>query len=720
MVSVNIFSNVAKADIVSNHPLGIELVGNHERLRLLEELKRTVVEQLGNLPGQLFAPIETRLQDAVRQGGGAQERVDLAALLALRARGAGFVMRFRELLARNFDDLRNRAGRDSHASAMGLVEESDLDFHVAGQQVAETVSRHFTRPLELLDQRFEMLCVIIGTPSANPVGPVRLVGAFQQAFLGAELSDSLRPLLFAEYERALLDSLGELYARLNGLMAQDGLVLDPRRHGPAPVPSHSPKIPTDIETFRAPAETRVEFQRLRELLHAWRGEPASASPLLPFGVREFQVDELVGIAAIVQRDVVPGFAQSLGGHGRLDEAIRAHLSTAALSFGIDPDSTRFPRREQDAIDLVSLLFTSLASSHALPDRGRQLLSRLVIAYVRVAFQDELLFMQPEHPARRLLDALALSCESNDGSSPQDRALLDRASELVMRVVADYNEDLAVFTLAADELESMLQQQRSRAEVAERRTAEAMHGRERLLQARTLTREALESAIAGRALTREVAAFLSEPWRHHAVQVLLRDGQQSSRHVQVVALARTLVALDGAAARAVGAPVAKGLVNLEEALAQCAHSSGLDPRAAEDWLAGFARAMAFPDATRVQAEIPPVAVEDADEDHGPRLVGGTDTMSYDPAVAAVMRELVPGAWLRLVDEAGKEASVKLAWVSPLTGRRLLVDRRGLRQLVASPEQMAVLAGEGRLLLNAAASPFDEAMRGVRRHLAAAAA
>jgi hypothetical protein len=709
---------------VSNHPLGLELVGNHQRLRLLDELKRIAVEQLGNLPGELFAPIEARLQEAIRQRGGAQERLDLAALLALRARGASFVMRYRELLARNFDDLRNRAGRDSHVAAMGLVEESDLDFHVAGQQVADAVARHFARPLELLEHRFELLCVSIGASNpANPIGAVRLVGAFQQAFAGTDLSESLRRLLFDEYQRALLDYLGDLYARLNGLMAQDGLVLDPRRHATQSQPqpqSQPPKIPADIETFRAPAETRVEFQRLRELLHAWRGESSAPPPLLPFGVREFQVDELVGIAAIVQRDVVPGFAQSLSGHGRLDEAIRAHLSTAALSFGISPESTRFSRREQDAIDLVSLLFTSLVSSHALPDRGRQLLSRLVIAYVRVAFQDELLFMQPGHPARRLLDALALSCESNDGASPQDRALLDRASDLVMRVVADYNEDLAVFSLAADELESLLQQQRSRAEVAERRTAEAMHGRERLQQARSLAAEALESAIADRALTREVAGFLSEPWLHHAVQVLLRDGQQSSRHVQVVALARTLVALDGAAGRGVGGPVAKGLANLEEALAQCAHSSGLDPRAAEEWLAGFARAMAFPDAERNAVEAPVVPNGDGDDDATLRLVGGTDTLAYDAAVAAMLRELEPGAWLRLVDESGKEASVKLAWISPLTGRRLLVDRRGLRQLVASPEQMAVLAAEGRLALNATASPFDEAMRAVRRQLAAAAA
>ena len=220
-----------------------------------------------------------------------------------------------------------------------------------------------------------------------------------------------------------------------------------------------------------------------------------------------------------------------------------------------------------------------------------------------------------------------------------------------------------------------------------------------------------------------AVVLVRTLLRHAAEsdpVLLRDGEKSSRHVQVVALARTLVALDGAAGRAVGGPVAKGLVNLEEALAQCAHSSGLDPRAAEEWLAGFARAMAFPDAARGPAEVPVVAAGDAEDEGALRLVGGTDTLAYDAAVAAMMRELEPGAWLRLVDESGKEASVKLAWISPLTGRRLLVDRRGLRQLVASPEQMAALAAEGRLALNATTSPFDEAMRAVRRQLAAAAA
>jgi hypothetical protein len=44
--------------------------------------------------------------------------------------------------------------------------------------------------------------------------------------------------------------------------------------------------------------------------------------------------------------------------------------------------------------------------------------------------------------------------------------------------------------------------------------------------------------------------------------------------------------------------------------------------------------------------------------------------------------LPGEWLRLLDPAGQAVAVKVAWISPMTGRFLLVNRRGLRVLVAS--------------------------------------
>ena len=61
---------------------------------------------------------------------------------------------------------------------------------------------------------------------------------------------------------------------------------------------------------------------------------------------------------------------------------------------------------------------------------------------------------------------------------------------------------------------------------------------------------------------------------------------------------------------------------------------------------------------------------------------------------------------------------MAWVSPLTARLLIVNRRGQRQLVASPEEVAALLQAGRIALSASEAPFDRAMKRLWQQLNAA--
>ena len=115
----------------------------------------------------------------------------------------------------------------------------------------------------------------------------------------------------------------------------------------------------------------------------------------------------------------------------------------------------------------------------------------------------------------------------------------------------------------------------------------------------------------------------------------------------------------------------------------------------------------------------VAYISAETDQGPlRVVGGHAGLDFDPKVAERMRQLTPGEWLRLLDAQGEHVAAKVAWVSPLTGRFLLVNRRGVRVLVASAEQLASLAAEGRLVAGTEQAPFDEAMRQLQQRLSRA--
>ena len=97
---------------------------------------------------------------------------------------------------------------------------------------------------------------------------------------------------------------------------------------------------------------------------------------------------------------------------------------------------------------------------------------------------------------------------------QHSLLLVEDEQVLRGLVAEFNEDLAIFELAAEELDSLLEQQRRRADLAERRAAETMHGRERLQHARAEAARELSARIAGRTLTPTVAHFLDRHWQHH--------------------------------------------------------------------------------------------------------------------------------------------------------------------------------------------------------------
>ncbi len=752
--------------------------GTADPARLLEELKRICVEQLGAVPSGLYRPIEEQLHDSLRVGGDAAHRKDLMTVLALRQRGSGYVMRYRELIGRSFDDFCGRASPGKPAAPLGLVRENELDFHLAGQRLAESISRRYQRPLEMLGLRFDSLAACLGKPrGGNPVGANLLADAFVQTFGDAEISPTLQPLLFRQYEQELAKVLGELYGRLNTQLAANGFHADPRREQPAaaPVPtvprqpaaapatdplerilsqveprqpaqpllsptgafpatpepapaSSGTGGPANPDVFRVAASARVQHQQLRDMLRLWRegmlGEQTVPSGLAPErrldGRRPLRVEELVSVASLLQGDGTRNFEAALAGKCGLHEAIREELREGARRLGLDPDQTCLDPQQEDAVDMTGLLFESLINSHALLQEARRMFTRLVMSYVKVALTDENLFVRPDHPARKLLDTLAQGCEGNDGASPQERELLQRSRAVVERIVSEFNEDLAIFEVAANELQDLLQQQQRRAEVVERRAAETVHGRERLVDARTRAASALAGHLEGRVLTPTVAHFLERHWQHHLVQVLLRDGEGSERHQRVLDLASELVAVDELAARGGGSDIADRVLALHDGLVECLSSSGLDEQVAGEWMAGLARTLAFPDVPREAPQLPKAPPRDQDDSPLLRIVGGTDQLEYDPAVAERMRALRPGDWMRLSDDRGVEGSVKVAWISPLTSRLLLVNRRGVRQLVASPEQLAALVRSGHLFAEADELPFDEAMRLVRQKLGRAAA
>ena len=103
-------------------------------------MKRAAVEQLARVPDGLHIAIDAAARETVANSPMARRDLENA-LLALRQRNATYVMRFRELVAEGFDRfLALPPGTTRPPRQFDLVEDSQLQYHVAGQRLADAIA----------------------------------------------------------------------------------------------------------------------------------------------------------------------------------------------------------------------------------------------------------------------------------------------------------------------------------------------------------------------------------------------------------------------------------------------------------------------------------------------------------------------------------------------------------------------------------------------------
>jgi hypothetical protein len=100
------------------------------------------------------------------------------------------------------------------------------------------------------------------------------------------------------------------------------------------------------------------------------------------------------------------------------------------------------------------------------------------------------------------------------------------------------------------------------------------------------------------------------------------------------------------------------------------------------------------------ETPP----DAEEDFDP------DDMSVDIDADSLqaVRDLKVGNWVEFIDEQGTRERAKLSWISPISGKYLFVNRRGLKVADRTAVQLATELHDQRAIILEEVPLFDRAL------------
>lgn len=479
--------------------------------------------------------------------------------------------------------------------------------------------------------------------------------------------------------------------------------------------------------------------------HSAEGGMPGAMPVPSGPVVPWSQNDIFSVLSLLQGSYAASYGRGAGSVvGHLHEAIGSTASQLGLAGGIQA----MPGPAQDMLELVSMLFEALLDGRRLDEKARNQLARLVIPYVRVAMLDRRLFMQSSHPARRVLNLLVEAFETAAPEVSHYRNLRQLAFEVVERIINEFDDNLRLFEKLEDLLATELEAGRRRADLAERRAADAQTGKERRQVAREAVAAVLSDAIVGKSLPPALLDFLAGPWQHHHTVVMLREGELGEGVVLSRGLLDDLLRANEAGAlgdaprlRPVvvevlassgqpGSAADELLIELSLALALAVRSSDtiadFEPRADQADAAEAADAEAIVpvvlervlvESSEVIVQHTPVVAETEGADDAYVVVSETVATELPAEMIERYVNSPIGTWLDFVAEDGRVTSARISWTSPISGRRILSNRRGQRMLVASPEELAEMELEGRIRPRHSESAFDQALHTIADRLEA---
>ncbi|MBS0195068.1 MAG: DUF1631 domain-containing protein [Proteobacteria bacterium] len=673
------------------------------------------------------------------------------------------------------------------AGEMSLVAQEELEEQLAADQSASTLHRRFKLVLEPILRGFTKMAVTTCPnydPARGPIAPERFTNAFRIASGAFSATTEVKLVLFKLYERELMQALETLYPECLRVLSEAGQIQGVVPRMPArSEPSLPRALQPDFHLDQVPSRERAQepaydanqapddnlMGNLQELLQIWRKvqQPGGGQPGAPglaqrgagvAGLRgmppsmgmqalpeieqpKLTSHDMLSVLSLFQTDLPDGLKSALKGSDHsLAQQLKRELLTGAAALGISKGDARLGDAEEDAIDVVGMMFEVFLDERDIKSDVRDQIARLLVPYIKVALLDRRLFLHKQHPARRLLNAIAEACEGNHGEGPHERELLERVGSSVERLVTEFNEDIAIFEMLEQELRTFIDQYRRRADLAERRVAEAQRGKERLEEARLRAESLLTRRIGERSIAPLALEDLRRYWAHHYAVLFLREGEDGDGCALALKTLDHLLALADVAFHTGGLTSVAETESLQPGLLAMLSSSGLAGEAAAECARGIAQHLMQPPpkakaaapvalAPADSAELPepksaaPAVASAAEVAHGESARPHPATarplpqaepapaLDADPADVVRLRQLTVGSWVEFVGDDDRAQPGKLSWISPISARMLFVNKRGARMHVASAEELAALMKQGKLRLRVADTAFDQAMHQV---------
>lgn len=435
---------------------------------------------------------------------------------------------------------------------LSLVKNDELEEMVAVDGMVNKANEQFAEPIQHLTLRIDHLVPTKVYQKNNPLGVDVICNAFTDSTKVLNVDVKAKLVLFKLFDNIVMTKLGKLFDVLNQTLIdanilpslkQDVRVKKPSTSSTADHYGQGISAQYGLGGQQAGAETGGLVQNyddqtnqvlhhLRDLLGANRSAPRVQLP-----GEEITTRDLIKILSLAQQQNTIGAPAASGAPANLrsllTDLLRNETQTAAAINQVD----------DDVINLVSMMFEFILDDRNLAAPMKALIGRLQIPMVKVAIADKTFFSKGGHPARRLLNEMAMAClgwqESSDENQRKD-SLFNKMDETVRAILTDFDTDMSIFERLLVDFRSFLDKEKRRASILEQRTIDAEDGKAKSERARAQVDAELNRICAGKELPLAATKLLREAWANVMFITSLKQGVDSEEWRICSATAQQLV------------------------------------------------------------------------------------------------------------------------------------------------------------------------------------
>lgn len=367
--------------------------------------------------------------------------------------------------------------------------------------------------------------------SNNPLDPEQIGNAYVDAVTVMDLNPKDLLTFYREFNKAVFHNLEPILVEANKILVELGVLPDliiQARSSQEQRHKRSRRRPTMDRESRAFADDKEAaelddpaadlFATLQMMLQNHR-EVSGAKPIS--GGQKVPVSQLTDLLTMVQTTLS---AQAGLGVTTTPNDVARTVDESLKVMAEGDEGKVVDARAAETVEVVNLLFQAIDRDKTLPDPIRALICRCQIPVMKIALLDPDFFQSDRHPARALLDEIALAgitwISADDLSADP---LYVQVNDIVTRLVRKARPDEDFLAGLMDDFLGFQRKQQGGHQALEQRIVDADEASERLQHIREYVSAKINERLLKQDLDVSIRDLLDTHIHQFLVKLVLREG-----------------------------------------------------------------------------------------------------------------------------------------------------------------------------------------------------